>query len=184
MGAQTPYPSWKAFTAKSLATASCPTIRGAQPGPELRARFPRQPGGWPKWKKSATWADGLPGCDPEHLRLIAQLARITERADTQGATREQHGCTDGRRPGGPAPAIGPGVLWSLVSALRDGAEPDWWYDLIAAVRRQELRASKGYRKRPPAAAGNPPGHADLQSMAERMEQASGDRNGWASTRIP
>ncbi|RPJ37986.1 MAG: hypothetical protein EHM21_17505, partial [Chloroflexi bacterium] len=35
------------------------------------------------------------------------------------------------------------VLWSLVSALQNSPEPDWWFELIATVRHQCLGAEAG-----------------------------------------
>jgi serine/threonine protein kinase len=83
------------------------------------------------------WAAGLPRSESEHLRLVNRLAQITLRADSLGATSAEHDCL--------SQAIHaalrrdwPDVLWSLVSALQNGVEPDWWYDLISTVRQQEL----------------------------------------------
>jgi serine/threonine protein kinase len=83
------------------------------------------------------WAMGLPSSQPDHLRLIASLAHIISRS--QNASSEQRACM--------AQAIQaalhsdwPAVLWSLVSTLQNGPEPDWWYDMVTAVRAQQIRA--------------------------------------------
>lgn len=130
-------------------------------------------------EETCEWIDGLPGSDSEHLHLAARLAQITAWTDTQGATRKQHDCM--------VEAVEhtlrqnwASALWSLTSALRDTREPEWWFDLIATVRRQEL------------------GHDDstlppllvtrralltLQSMAGRMEHAGNEVNAGSLARL-
>jgi serine/threonine protein kinase len=83
------------------------------------------------------WAMGLPSSQPDYLRLIATLARITSRA--QNATPEQRACL-GQAIQMALHSDWPAVLWNLVSALQNGPEPDWWYDLVTAVRAQQIGA--------------------------------------------
>ncbi len=118
-------------------------------------------------EETCTWAEDLPGSDLDHLRLVARLARITQRADLQGATRAQHDCLS-ETVRSALKRDWPGVLWGLLSTLRDAPEPDWWYDLIAEVRRQELGPEDGDRL-PLLVARR--GLLTLQVMAERMERA-------------
>jgi serine/threonine protein kinase len=110
------------------------------------------------------WAIGLPGSDAGHLRLVADLARIISRA--QNATPDQRACF--------SQAIQAAlredwqaVLWSLVSALQYSPEPDWWYDLIATVRKQCLGPEAG-DVHPLLVARRT--LLTLQSMVERIEQ--------------
>jgi serine/threonine protein kinase len=130
-------------------------------------------------EETCEWIDGLPGSDGEHLRLVARLARIAARADTQGATRGQHDCMVEavqhalERDWGSA-------LWSLASALRDTPEPDWWYDLIAAVRRQEVGREDG-ELQPLLVTRR--ALLTLQTMAGRMEQAGNAVNAGTLTRL-
>ncbi len=84
------------------------------------------------------WANGLPGCDPDSLRLCATLARMASRSldKTQRAALSQS----------VKDALAqdwPGVLWNLVSALRGSPEPDWWHELVNRVRQQALGEQAG-----------------------------------------
>jgi serine/threonine protein kinase len=123
-------------------------------------------------EETCAWAEGLPGSDPKHLQLVARLARITQRADTQGATRAQHDCLSKtvqcalRRDWS-------GVLWGLLSTLRDAPEPDWWYDLVSEIRGQEIGTEDGERQ--PLLVTRR-GLLTLQSLAERMESAGSEVN--------
>lgn len=112
------------------------------------------------------WAENLPGSDGEHLRLVTRLAHITQQADTQGATRAQHNCLS-ETVQSALRRDWPGVLWGLISALHGAPEPDWWYDLVSEVRRQELGQEDGDRQ--PLLVGRR-GLLTLQAMAERMER--------------
>lgn len=109
------------------------------------------------------WAIGLPGSDEAHLRLIANLARIISRA--QNATPDQRACFS-RAIQAALREDWQAVLWDLVSALQYSAEPDWWYDLIATVRKQCLGPEAG-DAHPLLVARRT--LLTLQSMAERME---------------
>ncbi len=116
------------------------------------------------------WAIALPGSDEDHLRLIAQLARITSRSQNTSSSQQdflREALQAALRRDWPV------VLWSLVSALRNSPEPDWWYDLITAVRQQQLGAE--------ASATQPlliirRTYLTLQSMVEKMEKTPGDGN--------
>ena len=123
-------------------------------------------------QETCDWAVGLPGSDPDHLRLISNLARIISRAQT--ATTAQRDSL-GQAIQAALKRDWPSVLWNLVQSQQNGAQPDWWYDLITAIRRQELGAE--------AAAGAAAGAGDvqpalvarrvqytLQSMVEQLEQ--------------
>jgi len=118
-------------------------------------------------EETCEWINGLPGSNSDHLHLVARLAHIAARADTQGATRGQHSSLVGavqnalRRNWAAA-------LWRLASALRDSPEPDWWYDLIMEVRRQELGRDDSSLQ--PLLVTRRT-LLTLQTMAGRMEQA-------------
>jgi serine/threonine protein kinase len=123
-------------------------------------------------EETCAWAEGLPGSDTKHLRLAARLARITQRADTQGATRAQHECLS-ETVQSALRRDWPGVLWGLLSTLRDAPEPDWWYDLVSEVREQEIGHEDGDRQ--PLLVTRR-GLLTLQAMAERMERAGSEVN--------
>lgn len=91
-------------------------------------------------EETCEWASGLPGSDSAHLRLVASLARITSRSQAASANQQtclQEAVQAALRHDWPA------VLWSLVAALENGPEPDWWYELIATVRQQQLTSEPG-----------------------------------------
>lgn len=91
-------------------------------------------------EETCEWASELPGSDADHLRLVANLARITSRSQTASETQQAHlrsAVQSALRRDWPS------VLWDLVSALENGAEPDWWFDLITNIRRQQLGADSG-----------------------------------------
>lgn len=113
------------------------------------------------------WAMGLPSSQPDYLRLIASLARITSRA--QNATQEQRACL-AQAIQAALHADWPAVLWSLVSALQNGPEPDWWYDLVSAVRTQQI--GEEAMEVPPLLVARRT-LLTLQSMAEQMEADTG-----------
>jgi serine/threonine protein kinase len=110
------------------------------------------------------WAIGLPGGDTGHLRLIGSLARIISRAQT--ATPEQRVCF-GQAIQAAMREDWQAVLWNLVSALQNSPEPDWWFDLIATVRRQCL-GTEASDIHPLLVARRT--LLTLQSMVERIEQ--------------
>lgn len=123
-------------------------------------------------EETCAWAQGLPGSDGDFLRLTARLARITQLADAKGATRAQHECLS-LAVQSALRRDWPGVLWDLLSALRDDPEPDWWYDLVSEIRRQELGPEDGDRN-PLLVARR--GLLTLQAMAERMENTTAEVN--------
>lgn len=118
------------------------------------------------------WAIDLPGSEPGHLKLVARLARITARADAQGATEAQHVCLSNAV----QTALDrdwAAVLWNLAMALRGSPEPDWWFDLVTTIRRLPLGAAAG-DVHPLMIARRI--LLTLQSSAERMERQSGEIN--------
>lgn len=136
-------------------------------------------GQMPEVEEICQWAENLPGSDGEHLRLAARLARLTRLADVQGATRAQVDCLSGVVKS----ALSRDwldVLWGLLSSLRDGSEPDWWYDLVSEVRRQELGPEDGDRQ-PLLVARR--GLLTLQAMAERMERPGVEVNPASQERL-
>lgn len=79
-----------------------------------------------------SWAANLPGDQGEQWRLVARLAQIAARA--QGDLRKNFLdaiqaaiCADWET-----------VLWTLVQAIGDAAEPNWWYEVIGQIRRLQL----------------------------------------------
>ncbi|MBE0697944.1 MAG: hypothetical protein IH586_13560, partial [Anaerolineaceae bacterium] len=123
-------------------------------------------------EETCVWAEGLPGSDAQHLRLAARLPRITQRADTQGATRAQHDCLS-ETVQSALRRDWPSALWGLLSALRDAPEPDWWYSLVSEIREQEIGHEDDDRQ-PLLVARR--GLLTLQAMAERMERAGSGVN--------
>jgi serine/threonine protein kinase len=80
----------------------------------------------------AEWAALLPQAHPDGWQIIARVAQIA-------------GTSEGERRRRFLDAIQSIVvqdwdsaLWRLVEAIHDLPEPDWWYDLSTAVRRQKL----------------------------------------------
>ncbi|HEX9018532.1 MAG TPA: serine/threonine-protein kinase [Anaerolineaceae bacterium] len=110
------------------------------------------------------WAVGLPGSDSDHLHLISHLAQIISRAQT--ATTSQRSSL-GQAIQAALKRDWPTVLWNLVQAQANGPQPDWWYDLINAIRRQQLSAEIGDVQ--PVLVARRTQHT-LQSMAGRLEQ--------------
>jgi serine/threonine protein kinase len=123
-------------------------------------------GQMPEVEEVCTWAEGLPGSDNDHLSLVSRLVRITRLADAQGATHAQHDFLSGTVQSA-LDRDWPGVLWGLISTLRDAPEPEWWYDLVSEIRRQELGPEDGDRQ-PLLTARR--GLLTLQAMAEKMER--------------
>ena len=80
-------PSWKTSTGASFSYGELPDYAGAL-GLALSyaARF-AETGQLAEVQEICEWAIGLPGSDTDHLRLIANLARIISRAQT--ATPDQ-----------------------------------------------------------------------------------------------
>jgi len=77
-------------------------------------------------------AVNLPAADGEQWRLVGQLARIPGRSEGQQrlhflAALQAALARDW-----------PGLLWEMVSAIQGYAEPDWWQDLTATLRRLAL----------------------------------------------
>lgn len=112
------------------------------------------------------WAAGLPGSRPDQLRIAGQLALIAHRADAQGATVQQHICLSDAIQAA-LRCEWPAALWNLMAALQNGPEPDWWGEMVTAIRRQQygpemdnLQPLLIVRRT----------LLTLQSMAERMEQ--------------
>jgi hypothetical protein len=76
------------------------------------------------------------------LRLVSRLARLTIQADAQGASGTQH-LHLSEAIQAALQRDWAAVLWSLLCALRNGPEPDWWFDLVMSVRRQQLGPEAG-----------------------------------------
>jgi serine/threonine protein kinase len=123
-------------------------------------------------QQTCEWAAALPGSETEHLRLVNRLAQITLRADSLGATTAEHECL-GQAIHAALQRDWPEVLWSLVSALQNSPEPDWWYDLVSTVRRQEISV-KAVDVPPLLVARR--ALLTLQSIAEKIERGGGQIN--------
>lgn len=128
-------------------------------------------------EETCEWASELPGSDRERLQLVASLARITSRS--QSVTEEQH---NNLRNAVICALHGdwPNVLWNLVSALKNDVEPDWWYDLISTVRRQQLGPDAG-NILPLVVARR--ALLTLQSMVEKYERATDEKSQAALFRL-
>lgn len=174
-----PLPALEAAHREVIGYGELPDFEGALELAMQWAAFFAANGQMAEVEETCEWIGGLPGADGEQLRLAVQLAQIAARADTLGATRGQHD----RLVESVQRALQrdwAGVLWSLTSALRDTPEPEWWFDLIAAVRRQEL--GRGENVLPPLLVTRR-ALLTLQSMAGRMEQAGAEVNAGSLARL-
>jgi serine/threonine protein kinase len=115
-------------------------------------------------EETCDWASGLPGSNPDHLHLISTLARIVSRAQT--ATTAQRDCM-GQAIQSALNRDWPTVLWNLVEAQQNGPQPDWWYELVAEIRRQQFGAD-GSDVHPALVARRV--QFTLQSMLGQLEQ--------------
>ena len=125
------------------------------------------------------WAMDLPGSEPGHLKMVARLARITSRADAQGATEAQHVCLS-EAVQAALNRDWAAVLWNLAQALRGSPEPEWWFDLSTSLRSIPLGAAAG-DVHPLMIARRT--LLTLQSSAERMERAAGEINHGSLARL-
>jgi serine/threonine protein kinase len=80
-------------------------------------------------RELSAWAAGLPGAPVESLRLLTQLAQIAARSQGEPynfmVEAVQHAAAGNWEE----------TLWSLLSSLHSGPEPDWWNDILPPVRR-------------------------------------------------
>ena len=140
------------------------------------ARF-SESGQFAEIEETCEWSIGLPGSDSDHLRLVAELARITSRSQTvsdvqQELLREAVRAALHRD--------WPTVLWNLVSALQNGMEPNWWIEMLSTIRRLQLGDAAGdvmpllFVRR---------ALLTLQSMAEKMERAKDEKSQAALFRL-
>lgn len=128
-------------------------------------------------EETCEWASELPGSSTEDFRLAANLARITSRSQTASETQQE--CLRGAVKAALC-RDWPGALWNLVSALQNGAEPDWWYELIAAIRQEQLGPEAG-GVHPLLVARRT--QLTLQSMVEKMERSEQAGNDGALFRL-
>lgn len=117
------------------------------------------------------WTENLPGGDATHLRFVMKLARMAAMADSSGTTPEQYAFLRQAVESALRKDFAD-VLWSLVSALRDSPEPDWWFDLIATVRNMAVgSAANGAEDLQPMLIVRR-ALLTLQAMAERIDAAA------------
>lgn len=112
------------------------------------------------------WAIGLPGSNSAALEMIAHLARVAGRSTAPGGDPQRHALRDAV-----AAALEsdwPGMLWSLVAALRGQAEPYWWADLLQAIRQQALGQGIEEEVQPLRTVRR--SLLTLQAMLERMQE--------------
>ncbi len=84
------------------------------------------------------WTAGLPGSDPQHLHLTSFLARLAshspdplQRQALCKAVEATLNLDWGK------------TLWNLTTALAGSPEPEWWHELVTAVREQAIGEQAG-----------------------------------------
>lgn len=114
------------------------------------------------------WAIGLPGSNPSALQMIAHLARVAGRSTAPGGDPQRIALREAVSAA--LEADWPVMLWSLVSALRGAAEPNWWAELLSAIRQQALGSVVEDEVQPLRTARRT--LLTLQPMLERMQDQS------------